>query len=130
MAFRYLKLVPLIPRMIRLGLKAGELRDVARRYGGQRSCLVTLTDEAGEALNAWISVDRDGEVTVIPEKRAATTSVKCHIDVFLDIIDGRLDFRTAVAHGLVELESHDGTPWFFHYALWSSFWNRVAEILG
>ena len=130
MAFRYLRLLSLAPKVIRLAMQSDELREIARRYGGKRSCQLELYDEQGEALSMWVGIGENGEVSVKQGKYASTNTLRMHIDVFLDILAKKIDFRTAVAHGLVEIESHDGLPWAFHYFLWAAFWDKAAELIS
>jgi putative sterol carrier protein len=125
---RYLRLLNLAPRLFKLAMKSSELRELAKRYGGKRSCQLKLYDEAGEALSLWVGLDGE-DVSVKQGEFPSTNTVRMHVDVFLDILSGKLDFRTAVAHGLVEIESHDGLPWALHYFLWASFWTKVSELL-
>jgi len=125
---RYIKLLSLAPKIFRLAMKSDELRELAKRYGNKRSCQLELYDEAGEALSMWVGIEGE-DVNVKQGKYPATNTLRMHIDVFLDILSKKLDFRTAVAHGLVEFESHNGLPWSFHFMLWSSFWERVAQLI-
>jgi len=129
MAFRYLKLLSLVPKLVLLAMRSDELRGVAQRYGGKRSCQLELYDEQGEALSMWVGIE-GGEVSVRQGKYASTNTLRMHIDVFLDILAKKIDFRTAVAHGLVEIESHDGLPWAFHYFLWAAFWDKAPALLS
>ena len=125
---RYLKLIGLAGKLIRLAAAREELQELARRYGGRRSMQLEVYDEQGETLSLWFGVE-DGEVVIRRGRYPATNTLRLHVDVLLDIVGGKLDFRTAVAHGLVEIESHDGLPWAFHFFLWSSFWDKVQELV-
>jgi putative sterol carrier protein len=126
---RYIKLLSLAPKIFKLAMKSDELREIAKRYGGKRSCQIELFDEAGEALSMWVGIEGE-DVSVKQGKYPSTNTLRMHIDVFLDILARKLDFRTAVAHGLVEIESHDGLPWSFHYFLWASFWDKALELIS
>jgi len=125
---RYVKLLSLLPRLGSLAMRSDELREIARQHSGRRACQLVVDDESGDALTIWVGVEGD-EAVVRQGRYPSTNTLRIHIDAFIDVLKGRLDFRTAVAHGLAEVESHDGLPWFYHFALWASFWDRVASLL-
>ena len=104
-----------------------ELGDLARRIG--RSAQIQIYNEFGDEANIWLGV-KDGEPVVSRGFHPATNTIRMHIDVFLDIVEGKIDFRQAVAHGVVEIQSHDGLPWFYHFALWASFFDKIKRLLG
>jgi len=128
MGLKYLKLLSIAPKLFQLAMRSDELREVAQRYKGKRSCQLELYDEEGEALSMWIGVE-NGNVSVKQGRYQSTNTLRMHIDVFLDILKRRIDFRTAVWHGLVEIESHDGFPWSFHFFLWAAFLDKVSELV-
>jgi len=122
------KLVTLIPKLIRLGLSKWQVQELLRKYGHlNRSCQLILYDDSGET-KIWVGIE-DGEVKVRLGEYPATTTVRMHTDLFIDIVKGRTDFRTALWHGAIEVEAHDGRPWAYHGLLWAGFWDIVAEIL-
>jgi hypothetical protein len=52
-----------------------------------------------------------------------------HVDTFIKVLKGKLDFRTAYIHDLVDIKSNDGLPVSYHLLLWSAFFDKVAELL-
>jgi len=124
---RYMKLLSVLQRLAAKAMRDPEIRELAKRYS--RSMQLITYDELGDFLAAWIGIE-NGEPVIRQGTYPATTTVKMHIDVLLDILEGKLDFRTAVAHGVVEVYSGDGLPWFYHFALWASFFDKIKRLLG
>ena len=124
---RYLRLLPIIQKLSRLVLEnEPELRELARKVN--RSAQLQLYDEFGEFRNIWIGVE-NGKPVVKQGTYPATNTIKMHVDVFLDILTGKIDFRQAVAHGVIEIQSHDGLPWFYHMVLWSMWFDKLRRLL-
>lgn len=123
---RYLRLLSVLHKLGKKALEDPELRELAKRVN--RSMQLVVYDEQGVVVNAWIGVE-NGELVVKQGTYPATNTARMHIDVLLDILEGKIDFREAVLHGVVEIESHDGVPWFYHFALWSTFFNKLREKL-
>jgi len=59
----------------------------------------------------------------------ATTVIEAHLDVLLEILDKKLDIRTAYLYDLLEVKSNDGLPVSMHFLLWAAFWDKAIEIL-
>jgi hypothetical protein len=124
---RYLQLLTLIQKLGERGLEDPELRKLARRVN--RSLQLVVYDEYGTMLAIWIGVE-NGELVVKNGTYPATNTLRIHIDALIDILKGEIDFREAVLHGVAELESHDAVPWFYHFALWCTFFKKVRQILA
>ena len=122
------KLLKIIPRLTKLALNKWYIQRLLKQYSHvNRSCQLILTDEDDETA-IWVGIE-NGEVKVKQGKYPATNTVIMPVDLFIDIVKGKTDFRTAVWHGAIEIRSHDGKPWSYHAMLWSGFWDLVADIL-
>jgi len=121
------KLIRIIPNLIRLALRQTWAKRLFQQYKGRRSGQLILTDE-DSVTEIWVGIQEDG-IKVRIGRFPATTTIKMDVDTFIDIVNGALDFRTALWHGLIQVESHDGYPWSYHAFLWASFWDSVAQIL-
>jgi len=122
------KLLSIIPRLVKLSLNQWQVRRLLEQYKGvNRSCQLILRDD-GDETAIWIGIE-DGEIKVKIGRYPATTTVTMDVDIFIDIVKGRVDFREALFHGAIEVESHDGRPWAYHGFLWAGFWDMVAQIL-
>jgi hypothetical protein len=53
-----------------------------------------------------------------------------HIDTFIKMVKGKLDFRTAYIHDLIDIKSNDGLPPTYHLLLWSAFFDKFVEVIG
>jgi putative sterol carrier protein len=124
---RYLRLLPIAQRLVEKASQDEELRELAKRIN--RSAQLIAYDEFGVALELWIGVE-EGRPVVKQGRYPSTNTLRAHIDALIDILKGRVDFREAVLHGVVEMESHDGLPWFYHFALWSAFFEKVRQLLS
>ena len=122
------KLLSIIPKLVKLSLNQWQVRRLLEQYkGDNRSCQLILRDD-GDETAIWVGI-QEGEVKVKIGKYPATTTVTMDVDLFIDIVKGRVDFREALFHGAIEVESHDGRPWAYHGFLWAGFWDLVAQIL-
>jgi len=122
------KLLSIIPKLVKLSLSQWQVRRLLEQYKGvSRSCQLILRDD-GDETAIWIGIE-DGEIKVKIGRYPATNTVTMDVDVFIDIVKGRVDFRTALWHGAIQVESHDGRPWAYHGFLWAGFWDMVAQIL-
>ena len=123
----YLKLLSIIPKAIQLAqVKDPRLKELAKRF--KRSCQLVLFDE-NEEVKLWVGFGDEGNPVVKLGEYPATNTVRMHIDVFLDILNGKLDFRTAFAHGLIQVLSHDGKPVTLHFMLWSSWFDYIRQLV-
>jgi len=122
------KLLSIIPKLVKISISQWWARRLLEAYKGvNRSCQLILLDD-GDETAIWIGIE-DGEVKAKIGRHPATTTVTMDVDLFIDIIKGRIDFRECLWHGLIKIESHDGRPWSYHAFLWAGFWERIAEIL-
>jgi len=122
------KLLTIIPKLAKLALNQWYIQRLLKQYQHvNRSCQLILRDEGGETA-IWAGIE-NGEVKIKHGKHPATTTIIMDTDLFIDIIKGKADFRTALWHGAIEVQSHDGKPWSYHAMLWTGFWDLVAQIL-
>ena len=127
------KLLTLLPKLAMLAFRAGRLRELLERNPewASRSALLLLYDESGR-LAFWLGFSNGQPVVkeVDPDNPPeATTEITMHIDTFIAILKGRLDFRTAYLHNLVRIKSNDGLPPTYHFLIWSSYIDKLVELL-
>jgi len=132
-----LKLLQVLPKLAKLAIEASmtDLSDLAKSDPSilNRTATIRIYDESGEELCFFVGLKRSGnkiephiETDVC---RAATTEIRMHIDTFIAILKKEVDFRTAYLHGLVEIKSYDGRPPFYHFMIWSSFFDKLVSLL-
>lgn len=127
-----LKLLTILPKLMALGLRVygdliKELPDVT-----SRSAILRLYDTAGNELAFYLGFE--GERPTVKEVNPrnppyATTEISMHIDTFIKVLKGRLDFRSAYLYDLIDIRSHDGLPPTYHFILWAAFFDRIVKVL-
>ncbi len=58
----------------------------------------------------------------------ATNVITMHVDTFIRIIRGGLDFRTAYLYDLIEIASNDGLPPAYHLRAEASLSKKALHI--
>ncbi|RLG84961.1 MAG: hypothetical protein DRO39_06740 [Thermoprotei archaeon] len=127
-----LKLLSILPKLMAVGLR--RFNSLLNEFpeARTRSMVLRLYDAAGNQVAFWLGFEGDRPVVKEVDPRNppfATTEVSMHIDVFLKILKGRLDFRAAYLYDLIDIKSNDGLPSTYHILLWSAFWDRLVELL-
>jgi hypothetical protein len=126
------RLLELLPKLLMLGMRRFDslLREFPEATS--RSALLVLYDSAGNKLALWIGFEggapRVREVD-LKNPPPATNEISMHIDTFIKILKGKLDFRTAYLYDLVDIKSNDGLPASYHLLLWSAFFDEVVKLL-
>jgi len=126
-----LKLLTVLPKLLNFGVN--QLQDVLRQFpeAKTRSAVLELYDEKGKVA-FWIGFEggRPTVREVDPDNPPyATNVITMHVDTFIRIIRGGLDFRTAYLYDLIEIASNDGLPPAYHLLIWSAFFDRLASSL-
>lgn len=106
-----------------------ELASMASRIPEERSATIVLFDEYGNRLEVCMTAGPSGVKMHMGECSRPNNRISMDINVLLDLLEGKVDFRTAVAHGKITIESFDGRPWFYHFVLWSQVWNMIARVV-
>lgn len=127
-----LRLLEILPKLVKLGLY--KFNDLLKEFpdATSRSALLVLYDSKGNKLAFWIGFEGGSPKVVevdLKNPPRATNEISMHIDTFIKILKGRLDFRTAYLYDLIDIESYDGLPSSYHLLLWSAFFDRVADLL-
>jgi hypothetical protein len=127
-----LKLLSILPKLMLIGVN--RFQDILSEFpeARTRSAILRLYDDRGNEIAFWLGFE-DGRPAVRETDPRnppyATTEVSMHVDTFIAVLKGRLDFRTAYIHDLIGIKSNDGLPAAYHLLLWSAFFDRVAELL-
>ena len=103
------------------------LAQMARSIPETRAATLVLYDDYGNQLAACITVSPEGVAVTRGECSRPNNRITMHINVMLDILEGRVDFRQAVSHGAVTIESLDGRPWFYHFVVWSNALDLIVS---
>ena len=126
------KLLEVLPKLMLVGLR--RLTDILREFpeATTRSNLLVLYDDRDNRVAFWLGFV-DGRPKVVEVDPAnppfATTEVSMHVDTFIKILKGQVDFIAAYLYDLVDVRSNDGLPPEYHVLLWSAFYDRVANLL-
>ena len=128
-----LRLLSILPRLVALGYKG--LNKLLKQFpeAMHRSTVLVLYDSSGGRIAFWIGTENGKPVVkeVDPEAPPyATTTIRMHIDTFIRILKGKLDFRAAYLYDLVDVESNDGLPASYHFLLWAAFFDHARRLLG
>jgi hypothetical protein len=131
------KLLTIVPRILSMKRQAVEEILNAFPEARNRSMLLVLGARPGrdsvideEAGKIAFHVSVNGVREVDPENHPfSTTEMKMHVDTFLKIFRGEMDFRTAYLYDLIDVKSNDGLPAAYHVILWSAFWDRALEVV-
>jgi len=126
------RLLSILPKLMLIGMRG--LEDVLKEFpeATTRSMLLRLFDDRGGEMCIWLGFENEQPAAREVECRNppfATTEVSMHIDVFLRVLKGKLDFRSAYLYDLIDIRSNDGLPASYHLILWSAFWDRVRKLL-
>jgi hypothetical protein len=127
-----LRLLSILPKLMKIGMQKFE--DLIREFpeARSRSALLVLYDDRGNKLALWIGFEGDEpRVREVDLKNPppATNEISTHVDTFIKILKGRLDFRTAYLYDLVDIKSNDGLPASYHLLIWSAFFDEVVKLL-
>jgi len=126
------KLVTLLPKLLKLGLaRYGHLLEQFPE-ARTRSAVLVLYDDQGNRIAFWGGFEGDSLVFREVDSRnppACTTMIEMHVDTFIAILKGNLDFRTAYIHDLIEIRSFDGLPASYHLLIWAAFFDKAVELL-
>jgi len=103
-----------------LGSKAIDkwIRDRAMENLGNVASL-RVFDEDNET-NVTLKLDKDLRIHKTTERPKHVITM--HIDVFIDLLSGDLDFREAYVNGLVDFE---GENYHLHAMLWAKAFERI-----
>jgi hypothetical protein len=126
------KLLSLLPKLFILS--TSKLNDLLKEFpeASTRSALLILYDDRGKKIGVWLGFENNKPVVrgVDPKNPPyATNEISMHIDVFIKIIKGQLDFRSAYLYDLIDIKSNDGLPETYHLLLWSAYFDKLVEIL-
>jgi len=127
-----LKLLSILPKLMTIGL--GRFNDLLREFpeAKTRSTVLRLYDSSGNQMAFWLGFEGDRPaVKEVDPKRPpyATTEISMHIDVFIKVLKGKMDFRAAYLYDLIDIKSNDGLPVSYHMLLWSAYFDRLLEVL-
>jgi len=119
---------------ILMGLASAIMRNpdisrLAAQLPEERQGELHIYDDSGNEATVCIRVGGGGVNVGMGGCGRPNNRVSMHINTLLDLVEGRVDFRTAVAHGAIVIESLDGRPWFYHYTLWAMVYDRLAEMM-
>jgi len=81
--------------------------------------LLRVFDEEGET-EVTLKLDRDLRIRKTKEKPKHVITM--HIDTFIDLLSGDLDFRQAYVNGLVDFE---GENYHLHCLMWARAFERI-----
>jgi hypothetical protein len=126
------RLLEILPKLMKLGVH--RFNDLLREFpdATSRSALLVLYDDRGSKLAFWLGFEGGSpQVREVSLKSPppATNEISMHVDTFIKVLKGRLDFRTAYLYDLIDIKSNDGLPASYHLLLWSAFFDKVAELL-
>lgn len=126
------KLLSILPRLMLLGVT--KFQDILSEFpeAKTRSMVLRLYDDRGNEVAFWLGFENGRPVVREVDSRNppyATTEVSMHVDTFIAMLKGKLDFRTAYIHDLIDIKSNDGLPASYHLLLWSAFFDKVLELL-
>jgi hypothetical protein len=127
-----LRLMTILPRLLSIGF--ANLQDLLKEFpeAMTRSAVLVIYDESSR-MAFWVHFEGGRPVIseVDPTKPpAATNIITMHVDTFIKILKGDLDFRTAYLYDLVDIKSNDGLPAAYHFLLWSAFFDKVRSAVG
>jgi len=126
------KLLSLLPKLFILS--TSKLNDLLKEFpeASTRSTLLILYDDRGKKIGVWLGFENNKPVVRGVDTKNppyATNEISMHIDTFLKIVKGQLDFRTAYLYDLIDIKSNDGLPETYHLLLWSAYFDKLVEIL-
>ena len=127
-----LRLLNILPKLMLIGFR--RFNSLLNEFpeAKTRSSVLRLYDSAGNQIAFWLGFEGDNPVVKEVDPRNppyATTEMTMHIDVFIKILKGKLDFRAAYLYDLIDLKSNDGLPVSYHMLLWSAYFDRLLEVL-
>lgn len=125
-----LQLLQVLPKLVRLA--TANVQDILKEFpeAKGRSAVLVLYDSRGGRIAFHISLD-GGVREVNPDSPPpATNVITMHVDTFIKILKGKIDFRSAYLYDLVDIRSNDGLPASYHFLLWSAFFDRVRRLIG
>jgi len=127
-----LKLLSILPKLMAVGLE--KFNDLLKEFpeAKTRSTVLRLYDSSGNQMAFWLGfeVDRPVVKEVDPKRPPyATTEISMHIDVFIKVLKGKMDFRAAYLYDLIDIKSNDGLPVGAHFLLWAAFFDKLLECL-
>ena len=131
MSIRF-KLLSLLPKLIGVGY--ANFKDLLNEFpeAKRRSSLVKLYDSRGNRMAFWIGFENDRPVIkeVDPDNPPySTTELSMHVDTFVNVLKGELDFRTAYLYDLIDVKTNDGLPTAYHVLLWAAYFDKLVEII-
>jgi len=85
--------------------------------------LLRVFDEEGET-EVTLKLDRDLRIRKTKEKPKHVITM--HIDAFIDLLSGDLDFRQAYVNGLIDFQGED---YHLHCLMWAKAFERIREWL-
>ena len=85
--------------------------------------MIRVYDEEGVS-EVTLKLTEDLKIVKTNEKPKHVITM--HIDVFLDLLDGDLDFRDAYVNGLLDFQ---GESYHVHALLWSKAFERLRNVL-
>jgi len=85
--------------------------------------MIRVYDEEGVS-EVTLKLTEDLKIVKTNEKPKHVITM--HIDVFLDLLDGDLDFRDAYVNGLLDFQ---GENYHVHALLWSKAFERLRGVL-
>jgi len=80
-------------------------------------------DEEGETV-VTLKLDKDLRIRKTNEKPKHVITM--HIDTFLDLLSGDLDFKDAYVNGLIDFQ---GENYHLHCLLWAKSFKRLRSVL-
>ena len=81
--------------------------------------LLRVFDEEGET-EVTLKLDRDLRIRKTKEKPKHVITM--HIDTFIDLLSGDLDFRQAYVNGLIDFQGED---YHLHCLMWARAFERI-----
>jgi len=127
-----LKLLSILPKLMSIGLRRFNSLLSEFPEAKTRSTVLKLYDSSGGQVAFWLGFegDRPAVREVDPSNPPyATTEISMHVDVFIKILKGKMDFRAAYLYDLVDIKSNDGLPSSYHLLLWSAFFDHIIQML-
>jgi hypothetical protein len=126
------KLITLLPKLLKLGMvRYGKLLEQFPE-AKTRSAVLVLYDDHGNRIAFWGGFEDDSLVFREVDPRnppPCTTMIEMHVNTFIAILKGELDFRTAYIHDLIDIKSFDGLPASYHLLIWAAFFDKAVELL-
>jgi len=126
------KLLSILPKLMILGMKNFGNLLAEFPEAKTRSSILRLYDSSGNQIAFWLGFEGDKPIVkeVDPGKPPyATTEISMHIDVFIKVLKGKMDFRATYLYDLIDIKSNDGLPVSYHMLLWSAYFDRLLEVL-